>query len=1460
MRSRMVLIALLVLTTAGAFCQAETIAEYVPTSSEPCSSSGSQSLAQAFEVIGTAIVTEIQLELSRSTGSETGTVTVELHRADPDDCDNPSPTVSASVSLPVTSLAVGSDAASWVSFLISPGLSLDPPPTGANKWWIVLKQTSYADQINWHAGSASYGPMGDCMSADAGMLWNLSLLQDNSFRVYGTRSSLGTQMFITLAADPVTPGYPASIDVEVDDCWGNPVPGKPEVHFSAPDGGTLRATDPTLVDGKANNAWTSPTATTGTFTVNVSLDGYSCDCNDYDAVSGSTTIHVQDPDISTIGALTLTHSVISTRQYVDATFGPVQYWDVVNEKWANVPTGTTVSFNCTPDGMGTFTSQTVAVGTDGKATARWTAGNKVGYCQISATYNGGNVSGWLYGSCTDSPKDLEVVYTDVFTSAPTVSVSPDYPYIGKHAWVTAEVKQTTGEYVPCGTVRLTASAGSFQGSGSTVDLDISGGTAVKYWTAPSATGDVTFTAIYQGGFGSGNFYNPGPVSSPATAHVTKDPDTSGDSTKMTWCTEYTTHYSWWRWGTTPDLPQAKTDSQDFSAALTAQGWAANGEGSKENGNDKSWQKDFIGDSDVDLRDLTYYAGHGHNGGCITFNNSNDNDELCPDDAYDSWGDEDADWIALFSCKALSNPGWAKCMKGLHLLCGFTSDAWSVGDFGKAFGGLLVKHGPQDEPHTIVQSWFLACDETSETDRGLHQIVMQPNDDAHDTFDDYVWGQGFVQHDPDHREGHYDIHSDWTALTPPVADPGGDANNWYYGVAGEAVEFDGSGSYCDDDPGDYLTYIWDFNTDQDTDSGDYDNDPDTTTDDDCDAIGPHPRYIFPSEGQYGYRLIVRCRHWLVSSRILGSGTVKIDEAPGKALNTASRPASDPVGSLEIVDRFETANLPTVTELPVFDTLGATIGYNEMASIAQTYNMHGALGLNVNNNWNIVRGNNELTVNRDAGSVAYIDRSRAYTYTGTPYALPDQAACQTLANNWLNANGISRDGAVLGRFTDIYRDSWQPDTRQPQSSVPFQRRVTYRRSFEVDGNHYPAVGPGGKIIVLLDYSYDPGMFIKVWRSAQQGVVMPLRTATDVVADFHRLGPAITCYGGSPIPLCNRILIDNVSIGYYEAGFMDKQDTIPPVYVLDLTCQDEEGSQQTRVYLPAIPQPLEVSITSPADDASVPYGQDISFSGSAAGGATPYTFEWFSDVDGLLGMGPALSRTLSGYNREGHVLKHTITLRVTDRDGIVGTRSISVMVSPQKAADVRKLDPNAPVWLFDPIVTASFTDPSTGDFFYAESEDRSAGIRVDKDMHNLSIGTRADVTGSVKVNPQGECYIDAASAVANGTGTVAPLGIGNRALGGGSDGIQEEVKDGVGLNNIGLLVRAWGRIVDRDTSVPLTWFTIDDGSGVNVKCLVPSGVTVSPGWEYVGVTAISSCEKVGYDLLRLLKIRDSNDLVGY
>ena len=112
-------------------------------------------------------------------------------------------------------------------------------------------------------------------------------------------------------------------------------------------------------------------------------------------------------------------------------------------------------------------------------------------------------------------------------------------------------------------------------------------------------------------------------------------------------------------------------------------------------------------------------------------------------------------------------------------------------------------------------------------------------------------------------------------------------------------------------------------------------------------------------------------------------------------------------------------------------------------------------------------------------------------------------------------------------------------------------------------------------------------------------------------------------------------------------------------------------------------------------------------------------------------------------------------------------------------------------------------------------------------------------------GERYLDDATVTVTGTPSLlGPVGMSNRALGGGDYGAppnyQIGVTGGAGPNNVGLLVKVWGEATVSGTT------TIDDGSGVTVR-IITNGLTTPPAdGEYVTLTGISSIAPGGGRLL--------------
>ncbi len=115
--------------------------------------------------------------------------------------------------------------------------------------------------------------------------------------------------------------------------------------------------------------------------------------------------------------------------------------------------------------------------------------------------------------------------------------------------------------------------------------------------------------------------------------------------------------------------------------------------------------------------------------------------------------------------------------------------------------------------------------------------------------------------------------------------------------------------------------------------------------------------------------------------------------------------------------------------------------------------------------------------------------------------------------------------------------------------------------------------------------------------------------------------------------------------------------PAYLLITLQEHSHGGY----LLPATPFTPLARITTPRDGATFSRGASIELRAEVRPGfgTPPYQFRWVSSLDGLLGSAATLRKTLS----EG---PHTITLIVTDRNGIEASHTLGITVgSPQAIA---------------------------------------------------------------------------------------------------------------------------------------------------------------------------------------------------
>jgi hypothetical protein len=166
----------------------------------------------------------------------------------------------------------------------------------------------------------------------------------------------------------------------------------------------------------------------------------------------------------------------------------------------------------------------------------------------------------------------------------------------------------------------------------------------------------------------------------------------------------------------------------------------------------------------------------------------------------------------------------------------------------------------------------------------------------------------------------------------------------------------------------------------------------------------------------------------------------------------------------------------------------------------------------------------------------------------------------------------------------------------------------------------------------------------------------------------------------------------------------------------------------------------------------------------------------------------------------------------------------------------------------------------FFYVEERGRYSGIRVaapPSAVSGLARGAVVNVIGTMDTTDAGERQLIGPIVIVVYSDTpLGPLGMTNKSLGGANVPAGPAVKNGKGLNNVGLLVTTWGYV----SAIAGSDMLITDGSGDNVRVNV-AGLASLPGeGDYVTVIGISSVVTSGGDTLPYVLPRTRSDILSY
>jgi len=227
------------------------------------------------------------------------------------------------------------------------------------------------------------------------------------------------------------------------------------------------------------------------------------------------------------------------------------------------------------------------------------------------------------------------------------------------------------------------------------------------------------------------------------------------------------------------------------------------------------------------------------------------------------------------------------------------------------------------------------------------------------------------------------------------------------------------------------------------------------------------------------------------------------------------------------------------------------------------------------------------------------------------------------------------------------------------------------------------------------------------------------------------------------------------------------------------------------------------------------------------------------------------------------YTLRLKVIGEGG-ESCDTVTVEVLKTSIFDVKNQLDDTPVVLTGKIVTAG---PAEFDsIMYVQEPNRSCGIRVDLGslQPSVSIGSLVTVSGILQTVGGERTILNSVITITGSTSAPLPLCMPNRDVGGGTlGGYVPGITDGVGLNNIGLLIRTWGKV----TAVLPDCFYINDGStwhsgsgALGIKVLTKESLPRPSVGDYVIVTGISSLEIDSTTYRSVIRPRMASDVSIY
>ncbi len=386
---------------------------------------------------------------------------------------------------------------------------------------------------------------------------------------------------------------------------------------------------------------------------------------------------------------------------------------------------------------------------------------------------------------------------------------------------------------------------------------------------------------------------------------------------------------------------------------------------------------------------------------------------------------------------------------------------------------------------------------------------------------------------------------------------------------------------------------------------------------------------------------------------------------------------------------------ITELPALQIVTRTVDQEYVMNIGSAFGLTSTILTSPDGKSMFMVGGMEdekqLRVDVVSGGFLYQDLGELWTHPEISRTLPNsEPEARRYADNFLSQHKnipgsffydqqipptVELEGAAEGMV---------PGIEATRAFTATDYAIHYARTFDIGGGtRLSIVGPGSRQNL---YVGDGNMVIGFkggWREVQLApgkAMIPIISDTEAWNNFMadpnialaKL-PAATVYDrtGKPEP----------TLGYYEQPLTMGQQQLIPVWIFvadlftDVTVPPTVTLESPTVlglvvsdafiYVPAAADPTTLpvaAITEPTAGLVIAAGQTVDLSGMASGGTPPYSYQWTSSRDGILGNGDTLTNVpLTGDVHSSHLAPNQITLEVIDANGLQASATVDVLVLP-------------------------------------------------------------------------------------------------------------------------------------------------------------------------------------------------------